>query len=89
MKILTEYHANYSLEKAVEFNLHFNHIIKRIEDSPKQFPVFDTDFRKALLGKPSRYKVIFRIFDNDIYIIALVHDKRHPEYWKKRLEIRS
>jgi plasmid stabilization system protein ParE len=30
------------------------------------------------------YKVVYRIRDNDIYVVAVAHASRRPGYWKDR-----
>jgi plasmid stabilization system protein ParE len=30
------------------------------------------------------YKVAYRIREHDIYIVAIAHTSRHPDYWKDR-----
>ena len=74
-----------SLDKAIMFNESFNEIIGRIENNPFPFPILLKDFRKALLGKPFYYKVTFRKTTEFVYVIALVPDKRHPDFWKERM----
>lgn len=84
-----EYFAQYGIEKAIDFNESFNRVISRIQQNPYQFPILYDEYRKALLSKPFEYKIIFRMLNDSAYIIALVHNKRHPDFWKKRLEIRQ
>jgi plasmid stabilization system protein ParE len=30
------------------------------------------------------YNVVYRIRDNDIYVVAVAHTSRRPDYWKHR-----
>jgi plasmid stabilization system protein ParE len=30
------------------------------------------------------YKVVYRIREHDIYVAAIAHTSRHPDYWKDR-----
>ena len=30
------------------------------------------------------YKVVYRVRDDDIYVVAIAHASRRPEYWKSR-----
>jgi toxin ParE1/3/4 len=32
------------------------------------------------------YAIIYRPDGDDIYVIAVMHEKRHPDYWKHRIE---
>ena len=66
------------------FNFNLNNTLRAILKSPLQFPVIFEDFRKARLSKPFPFKVIYMIHEDDIYVVAVAHDKRDPEMWKDR-----
>ncbi|MDB6076792.1 MAG: Plasmid stabilization system protein [Akkermansiaceae bacterium] len=44
---------------------------------------FDGEFRKVKLGK-FRYALVFRIRDDEIQVLAVMHQSRKPGYWKER-----
>ncbi|WP_367874864.1 type II toxin-antitoxin system RelE/ParE family toxin [Luteolibacter sp. Populi] len=50
---------------------------------PLIFRCFDGKFRKARLGK-FRYSLVFRLRDQEIQVIAVMHMSRKPGYWKNR-----
>ncbi len=57
-----------------------------ISTRPLSFPVIYKDtIRKARFKKPFPYFVLFFLQGNTIYIVAVFHDKRNPERWKKRV----
>ncbi len=33
----------------------------------------------------SSHSIIYRVSKNEVFIIALMHEKRHPDYWKHRI----
>ena len=68
-----------------QFNLGLITVFQKILKSPSQFPVVFNDFRKARLPKPFPYKVIYWIHEDVVYIIAVAHDKQHPDFWKDRI----
>ena len=37
----------------------------------------------AVNGFP--YRVVYRIREHDVYIVAIAHMRRHPNYWKHRV----
>lgn len=58
--------------------------LSSIPKFPERFPCVYDEFRSARVKK-FPYKVIFRIEQDTIFVIALAHDKRNPEYWKDRI----
>jgi plasmid stabilization system protein ParE len=57
--------------------------IKRITEYPKAWSVEKGDVRKHLLHK-FPYKILYSIESNHIYIIAIAHLHRKPNYWVDR-----
>ena len=62
------------IEETMELILHF----------PLLWTSNTTHTRKAVLRK-FPYNLIYSIYQNDIYIIAVAHQNRAPEYWIDRL----
>ena len=58
--------------------------VKNIRESPLLFRILKAPFRRYLLPK-FPYSIIYSIEKDHIYILALAHNKRKPEYWEKRL----
>lgn len=57
--------------------------IKRITEYPKSWSVEKGDVRKHLLHK-FPYKISYSIESDHIYIIAIAHLHRKPDYWVDR-----
>jgi plasmid stabilization system protein ParE len=59
-------------------------VIHRAMDNPKQFPRLDGRVRR---GRVSRfpYGLVYVVRPGEIYIFAVMHLHRDPEYWKDRL----
>lgn len=55
-----------------------------IMEFPETWPYFKRGFRRYLLSR-FPFSVIYRIEEDIIYIIAVMHHKRKPGYWTKRL----
>lgn len=51
--------------------------------NPLIFRCFDGDFRRVRVGK-FRYSLIFRLVDEEIQVLAVMHTSRRPGYWKRR-----
>ena len=57
--------------------------VSLVSENPFLYRILKAPFRRYLLPKYP-YSIIYSIEPNCIYIIALVHNKRKPEYWLKR-----
>lgn len=58
---------------------------KRIAKYPEAWPVERNEVRKCLLHK-FPYKLLYSIEPNHIFIIAVAHLHRKPDYWIERNE---
>ncbi len=59
--------------------------VKRITVYPEAWSVERGDVRKCLLHK-FPYKLLYSIEEDHIFIIAVAHQHRKPDYWIKRQE---
>lgn len=57
--------------------------IRNACDAPQRWRQFDGEIRRVLVHV-FPYAVLFSIEDGYIYIIAVMHCSREPEYWKNR-----
>ncbi|MDY0082474.1 MAG: type II toxin-antitoxin system RelE/ParE family toxin [Ignavibacteriaceae bacterium] len=57
--------------------------IALITQFPDLFPKNSEHTRKAVLRK-FPFNIIYTLFNDNIYIIAVAHQNRQPEYWIKR-----
>ncbi len=60
--------------------------VNDIADSPLAWPRTKYGTRKRILISPFPYTIHYRIQHNELVIIAVAHQSRKPEYWKRRLE---
>ena len=60
-------------------------MIQRISRGPAIYQEFDGIVRRCLVGRFS-HGVLFAVLDDEVAIIAIMHLKRKPGYWKKRLK---
>ena len=58
--------------------------ISRIRINPNLFPSVDGDVRRCLL-RTFPFGILFRLRGNRIEIVAVMHLKRHPGYWRDRV----
>ncbi|SRR6266487_3221784 len=61
-----------------------DYVVERIRVSPLQFPEIEPGIRRGLTRR-FPYSVYFSIIEERIEIIAVLHQYRHPDTWKKRL----
>ena len=57
--------------------------INGIVINPRLYPVIDLDVRRCLT-KVFPFGVLFRLSDDEITVVAVMHLSRHPDYWKGR-----
>ena len=56
----------------------------KIQQNPKLYPVYkNTEFRMCLVER-FPYTIFYLKFEESIWIAAIAHQKRKPDYWKKR-----
>jgi len=62
-----------------ELEIAFDAII----ELPETWPKFQKGFRRFLLRK-FPFSVIYRFTQDTIFIVAVMHNSRNPDYWGKR-----
>jgi hypothetical protein len=58
--------------------------LQLISKFPHSFTIISEHTNRAVLKK-FPYNLIYSILDNKIYIIAVAHQNRAPEYWINRM----
>lgn len=78
------WYAERSRHAAEEFLVELDNAIQSILEAPQRWPMFEEPFRRfPLIHFP--YFVIYReTATNRIQILAVMHARRRPGYWKKR-----
>lgn len=62
----------------------FDQAVEEISEAPSMYSPFGDGFRKYGL-RPFPYAVIYRKANKAIVIVAVMHQKRRPGYWRDRL----
>jgi toxin ParE1/3/4 len=57
--------------------------IQNIITYPSAWPVVEEGVRRCLVNR-FPYGVIYSIEQDEIFILAVMHLRRHPDYWKSR-----
>ena len=58
--------------------------IDRILDFPQAWPVIDDDAKRSLV-KRFPYGLVYFVEDYEVFIVAVMHLSREPDYWKYRV----
>ncbi len=59
-------------------------LFDRIMENPRQFPVVELEVRRALL-RHFPYGVYFTVTSDHIQVIAVLHLRRYPQEWQRRI----
>ena len=57
--------------------------LNNIQINPSLYPVIYLDVRRCIT-KTFPFNVLFRINKNQIIIVAIMHQSKNPDYWKRR-----
>jgi hypothetical protein len=60
------------------------HALMKIRKNPEHFPQIKQNIRKYVIQK-FPFNIFFEVFDEEILILAIGHQKRKPQYWKDRI----
>ena len=78
-----EYYENSERGLGYDFSIEVHSAIQNILKYPTAWPIMEEDIRRCLVNR-FPYGVIYSIEGNEIFILAVMHLRRHPDYWKKR-----
>lgn len=56
-----------------------------LSESPERWPYFLLNSRRRLLDR-FPYSIVYLIETERVYILAVMHQRRRPGYWRKRLK---
>lgn len=78
-----EYYARIDLDLAKRFYEEVERLIRDISQQPDRYPHFDSPIRRHF-SSVFPYAVLYVEQADRILIVAVMHMKRRPGYWKKR-----
>ena len=78
------YYADISLKLGERFNVEIERLILEVRRQPGRFFRFSPPARRALARK-FPYILVFLDQPDRIWIVAVMHTKRRPGYWRERL----
>lgn len=73
---------------ALRFTDEIYSMIDQAHRSPLLYRVIEAKYRRVL-GEAFPYRLIFEVTDDlqEVYILAVMHQKRHPDAWKDRIQV--
>ena len=79
----TEYYEEIEPELGYDFAIEVYSTIQRSVALPKTWPVVEGEIRRSLVRR-FPYGVLYSEEYDGIYIVAVMHLHRDPDYWKHR-----
>jgi len=79
-----QYYERQSKGLGSSFLLEIQDAIDDIANSPETWPITRYDIRHRSI-KRFPYRVLYRIDIDEIVVVAIMHLRRHPNYWLERL----
>ena len=79
-----EYYEDCETGLGYDFSLEVFSTVQTIVNSPAAWPIMEEDVRRCLVNR-FPYGVLYSIESTEIFILAVMHLRRDPDYWKKRL----
>ncbi len=67
-----------------EFHNELSILISKISSNPLHYKIISKHYRKATTQR-FPYNIFYKVDDDKIIVVAILHQKRHPSIWKKRL----
>lgn len=58
-------------------------VLARIQENPRLYQAIHLDVRRAPLDR-FPYGVYYALIRDEIHVLAVVHDARHPSVWRRR-----
>lgn len=66
-----------------DFSIEVFSTIQNVVDYPSAWPVLEGDVRRCLINR-FPYGVLYSIEGEEVFILAVMHLHRDPDYWKDR-----
>ncbi len=78
-----EYYENNEPGLGYDFSMEVHAAIQNIVNYPTAWPILEDNIRRCLV-KRFPFGVIYSLEQDEIFILAVMHLRRNPEYWKNR-----
>ena len=81
-----DYYEARGTNLGLDFSIEVHETIERIAAHPAAWSKIDGEMRRCQT-KRYPYGVVYAIEGDGIYILAVMHNRRHPDYWKSRTRL--
>jgi toxin ParE1/3/4 len=78
-----EYYEKHERGLGYDFSIEVHYAIQNIITYPTAWPILEDDIHRCLVNR-FPFGVIYSIEKDKIFILAVMHLRRHPDYWKHR-----
>jgi plasmid stabilization system protein ParE len=78
-----DYYEDREIGLGYDFSVEVFTAIHNIANYPKAWPVVEDDVRRCLVNR-FPFGVLYSVEQKDIFILAVMHQRRLPNYWKNR-----
>ena len=68
-----------------DFAIEVNSTLENVLSFPKAWPILEDDIRRCQTRR-FPYGIIYAIYEDVLYVLAVMHLHRDPQYWKDRLK---
>jgi hypothetical protein len=79
-----EYYEKCEKGLGYDFAVEVYSTIERAASYPKAWPFIEDEIRRTLVRR-FPYGVLYSVETDELFIVAVMHLHRDPEYWKNRL----
>lgn len=79
------YYQSQATGLGVDFLSEVERAVKSIAEFPNTWPILEGELRRRLI-KRFPFGILYRIESEEIVVIAVVHLRRKPGYWKERIQ---
>ncbi|MFQ5647187.1 MAG: type II toxin-antitoxin system RelE/ParE family toxin [bacterium] len=83
MDVSADYYESKAKGLGIKFVDEIEKSLKQVSLSPNRWPIISGQTRRYLLRR-FHYCLLYQIYGDDIYVLAVMHFHRKPDYWKKR-----
>jgi plasmid stabilization system protein ParE len=80
----TDWYALRSVALGDGFVTEIKAAIDRVSVMPAAWPIVDGAIRRVLVSR-FPYGVLYEQRDDCVYVVAVMHTRQRPDYWRKRI----
>lgn len=79
-----EYYGRSSPKVAAEYLEAVERASQQIAEAPLRWPIEEGSRRRFKMRR-FPYHIFYEVLETHVYVLAIKHHSRHPDYWKDRL----